>query len=148
MNPASAHAAEERDAAGGDPFGDEDVAVLVEAGVVGMDELAVHPALGLGADLEAVEHLLGPLGVVSQVGEDLVVLVEQADPGVEVGDEQDVAADVEMGRERDVVQLADVRAVEGEVLEPGVGAVGDDQAGVAAGAPVAAGTAGCTGAAG
>ena len=56
--------------------------------------------VGLAADLEAVEHLLGPLGVVAQVDDHLVVLVEQRDPGVQVGHQQHVAADVEVGRER------------------------------------------------
>jgi len=35
----SAHAFEQRDPAGLDPLGDKDVAVLVEAGIVRMDEV-------------------------------------------------------------------------------------------------------------
>ena len=69
---------QERDAAGLDPLGDEDVALLVEACVVRMDELAGRPAVGLSADLEPIEHLFGPLGIVAQVDQHIVVLVEQA----------------------------------------------------------------------
>ena len=57
---------------------------------------------GWDADLESVEHLLGPLGVVAEVDDHFVVLVEQTDTGVQVGHEQHVAPDVEVGREADV----------------------------------------------
>ena len=45
----SAHPLETRDTAGGDPFGYEDVAGVVEAGVVGMDEFTVNPCLSVAA---------------------------------------------------------------------------------------------------
>ena len=54
------------DAAGGDPFGDEDVAVVVEAGVVGVDEFSGSggPAVGLAAHFVAVlGHFTSPRGV-------------------------------------------------------------------------------------
>src|SRR5260370_20900830 len=41
-----------RDAAGSDPFGDEDAAVVAEAGVVGMDELSRLPLAFVAANRE------------------------------------------------------------------------------------------------
>ena len=45
----STHPLEARNAAGGDPFGYEDVAGVVEAGVMGMNELTVNPCLSVTA---------------------------------------------------------------------------------------------------
>src|SRR5262245_23067869 len=51
---------------------------------------------------------------------------------MEIGDEQHLAADVEVGGEEDVVDKAKVLAVEREVLQAGVGPVGDDERRLAA----------------
>ena len=125
---ASTHALQERDTAGLHPLGDEDVTVLVEAGVVRVDEFARGPPVGLGADPETVEHLLGPRLVVTQMDHDVIVLVEQGDAGEQVGHQQHLAPDVEVGREALTVFLhAHGLAVERDVLEPMVGPVGDDE---------------------
>src|SRR5262249_1922312 len=81
------------------PFDDEDIAVGVEAGVVGVDEFAGLPLAGLAADLEAVENFLAPGQVVAQVDDGRVVLVEERDAGVQIWDQQYVAPDVEVGGE-------------------------------------------------
>src|SRR5207245_65666 len=88
------------------PLSYKDVAVLVEAGVVWVNEAARLPRLRLAAHLEAIEHLLRPLGVIAEVGDHLVVLAEQRYAGVQVGYQQHVAADVEVGGEGDIVNHA------------------------------------------
>ena len=58
------HMPQEADAAGRHPFDDEDVAGLVEAGVVRVDELAGLPQRRVAAHREfaVAKHLLRPLG--------------------------------------------------------------------------------------
>ena len=73
---------------------------------------AGHRPVGCGP--EPVEHLLGPVRVVAQVHDHLIVLVEDGDAGVQVGNEQVVAPDVEMGREADV-RLAKLRGLPSSV---------------------------------
>ena len=92
-----------------------------------VDEPPGDPPRRVRPHLETIEGLLGPLGVVAQVGDDLVVLVHERDPRVQVGHEQHVAADVEVGREADPADHLERLAVEVERLEPRVGPVGDDQ---------------------
>src|SRR6202030_2479894 len=84
----SAHMSQFRDASGGDPLGNEDIAVFIETSIVRMDELAGRPAVGLASDLEAVENLFGPLRVITQVIDHFIFFVEQADTGMEVGHQQ------------------------------------------------------------
>lgn len=79
----------------------EDVAVAIEAGVVRMDKPSILPSLRLGAHHQAsrsafIEHAIDSRRIESEVGDDLVVLVEQRDAGVQVGDEQKIAADVDV----------------------------------------------------
>src|SRR4051794_10486435 len=62
----SRQALEEGHAAGLHPLDDKDVAVLVEAGVVRVDELARPPLPLVQADLELL-HLGGPGRVVAEV---------------------------------------------------------------------------------
>src|ERR1700677_2679098 len=97
-----AYVPQERDPASLHPFGDKDITILVKTGVMGMYKSPGRPAVGLGADLEAVENLFGPVRVIAEVDDDLVVLVEQTDAGVQVRYEQHLAADVKVGREADI----------------------------------------------
>ena len=83
-NRESAHVTQKRDPAGLHPFGNEDITIFVKAGVMGMNELPGRPAVGLSADLEAVKNLLGPFRVIAQMDDDLIVLVEQTDAGMQV----------------------------------------------------------------
>ena len=55
---------EQRDASGLHPFHDVDIAVFVEAGVVGVDEFAGLPELFIASDFELL-HLRNPLGIVA-----------------------------------------------------------------------------------
>src|SRR5262249_21326111 len=58
-----------------DPLDDEDVALVVEAGIVRVDELAGRARFRLLPRLEAGQRLLAPLGVVAEVDDRLVVPV-------------------------------------------------------------------------
>ncbi len=55
---------------------------------------------------------------------------------MQVGHEENVAADVEVGGEANALVDPEGLAVGLEVLEPGVGPIGDDDGGVVAGAVV------------
>ena len=114
----SAYVTQLRNPSGCDPLGDEDIAMLIKAGVVRMDEFTGRPTVGLGPDLETVEHLLGPLGVIAQVVNHLIVLVEKAHPGVQVGNQQHVTSNIEVSRKADVAVDALGLAVKGQVLKP------------------------------
>jgi hypothetical protein len=61
---------------GGDPLDDVNIALGIEAGIMRMDELAVLPAFRLFTHCEAVENLLGPFRIVSEMDDDVVVLIE------------------------------------------------------------------------
>ena len=124
-----------RDPARFDPFGDDDVAVVVEAGVVRVDEFAGLPGVGLRAELLLVDLLL-PVGIVGQVGERLVVLVEERDARAEVGHEHRVAVQVEVARQQEAFDGAQVLALGREVFQDVADAVGDDDGRLAAGAVV------------
>src|SRR5690606_16046042 len=72
----------------GDPFGNQNVAVVVEASVVRMNELAIDPLIGMaphGAVL--AHHLVVPFGAAAELRDDLVLFVEQGNTGFEIGDE-------------------------------------------------------------
>ena len=77
------------------PLDDEDVAVLVEPGIVRMDELARLALLRRLAHLEAIERLLAPFGVVAEVNDRLVVLAEERNASVQVRHHEDIAANAE-----------------------------------------------------
>src|SRR5271157_846249 len=88
--------AQERDPARCNPFGYEDIPIFVETGVVRMNEFTRRPAVGLGANLEAVQDLLGPVRIITQVSQDLVVLIKEGDTRMQVGNQEHVAPDVEV----------------------------------------------------
>src|SRR5271157_2581681 len=76
--------ARERDPARRNPFSYEDISIFVETGVVRMNEFTRRPAAGLGANLEAVQDLLGPVRIITQVSQDLVVLIKDEDEPIVV----------------------------------------------------------------
>ncbi len=94
-----------------DPFDDEDVAGMVEAGAVRGDELAGGE---LGARAFAEVHPIAG-GVFAEVGDDLVAGAEQGDTGREVRDDHDAVLFVEMAGEVD----AGVERLVGENLVAG-----------------------------
>ena len=89
--------AEARHTPGRHPFGYEDVAVMVETGVVRVDELAVDPFPGIVA--HAFHYLGDALYVFAKLDNDFVLFVEQGHARVELGDEQEVLVGVAVGRE-------------------------------------------------
>ena len=91
----STHPLETRDAAGGDPFGYEDVAGVVEAGVMGMNELTVNPCLSVTAINAFLFY--DAFDVIPKLGDNFVSLVEQGDAGVELRNEHEVFISVDVG---------------------------------------------------
>ena len=129
-----AHPLQARDAASGDPFGDEDITIVVEAGVVGVDEFAVDPGLGVAAVDAFLFH--DALDVVAELGDDFVSLVEQRDAGMEFGDEHQVFVGVDVGGEAVAFEGLEVFAGHREVLQRVMRPVADDYAFLAAGAAI------------
>ena len=123
-----------RHATGGDPFGYEDVAGVVEAGVVGMDELTVNPCLSVAA----IDAFLfyDAFDVITKLGDNFVSLVEQGDAGVELRNEHEVFISVDVGGESVAAESGEVLPLKAEVLQGVMGAVANDNAFGAAGAPV------------
>ena len=91
----STHPLETRNAARGDPFGYEDIAGVVEAGVMGMDELTVNPCLSVAAINTFLFH--DAFDVITKLGDNFVSLVEQSDAGVELRNEHEVFISVDIG---------------------------------------------------
>ena len=94
---------QEIDSAPDDPFDHEQVARAIETGVVRMNELACLPERTIAAngELAVAENLLGPVGIVAQVCENLVVLVEKRHPSMQVRNQQHIAANIEVSRKAD-----------------------------------------------
>ena len=83
------------DPAGGDPFGNEDVALVVKAGVVRVDKLAINPGLGVAAiNLLFLSH---PFDIITQPGDDLVLFIEQGHARVQLGHEHQILVGVDIG---------------------------------------------------
>ena len=95
-----------------------------------VDEFAIDPALGFGAELIVVGgDVLTPLVIVAEV-DDFVILVHEGDAGGEIGDEHEVAVDVDVGGEDEGLgESAEVFAIEIEPLQSTVGPVGDAEGG-------------------
>src|SRR5690606_34398200 len=127
LNNPSTHLPKEAHAARRHPFHDENVPAPVEAGVVRMDETTLLPAFRLPAHLEAVERLLRPLRIVTEMREHTVVPIEQCNAGVQVGNEKNVVANVEMRGEADFLVERQMLAVQCEVLQAGIGPVGHNE---------------------
>ena len=74
----SAHAFKARNAASGNPFGNEDVTLIIKAGVVRVNEFPIYPFIGLTAEFVPIcSHLLAPVVIVGEV-DDLVIFIEQS----------------------------------------------------------------------
>ena len=113
------------DAAGRDPFGDEDIPLLVEAGVMRVNEFSIDPLLRFGAHFVTTGgDLLAPFVVIGEM-DDFVILVEKGESGREVGDEHEVLVDVDIGgKDERLGEGLEMLAIEVEPLEAAVGAVG------------------------
>ena len=112
-----------------------------------MNELAVRPQSSIDADRKfaVAEHRLRPFGIVAQMRDDFVVLIEQRHARVQIGDQQHITANVEVSRETHRrVQRGDLRrqtwltlfvlrdksdvlAIECQVLQSRIRSIGHDQ---------------------
>ena len=72
-----------------DPFCNEDVTLLVEAGIVRVNELAGLPTIFVAANREILV-VLDSLDVLAQLRNDLVVLIQERDTGNQLGNQQQV----------------------------------------------------------
>ena len=97
-----------------------------------MDELAGGQRSGWVRILNPSRTCLVHSRVVAQVIDYFVILVEQADPSVQVGYEEHLATNIEMGRETHIAIDALGFAVQGQVLQPSVRAISDDELGFTA----------------
>lgn len=130
----STHPLETRNAARGDPFGYEDIAGVVEAGVMGMDELTVNPCLSVAAINTFLFH--DAFDVITKLGDNFVSLVEQGDAGVELRNEHEVFISVDVGGESVAAESGEVLPLKAEVLQGVMGAVADDNTFLAAWATI------------
>ena len=130
----STHPLETRNAARGDPFGYEDIPGVVEAGVMGMDELTVNPCLSVTAINTFLFH--DAFDVITKLGDDFIFFIEQGDAGVEFGDEHQVFVGVDVGGEAVAFEGLEVFAGHREVLQRVMRPVADDYAFLAAGAAI------------
>ena len=111
-----------------DPFGQIDIALVVEARVVRVNELARLPEFGMLTHGEVVgQHSLEPCRIVTQVSDHFVVDVEQCDPRMQIGHEHHVAAEINIGGKQHVVEEAEMFSLGGKILQPCVGPIGDNQ---------------------
>src|SRR6185503_14127475 len=108
------------DAARPVPVLDVEVALRVPGRAVRADELAVLPLLGR----DRVLPLELGVGVLAQVGDELVVLAEDRDAALQVGDDDIVAQDVQgAGHPHPLARFRDELPVQREPLDPAVAAV-------------------------
>ena len=96
-----------------------------------MDELAVFPLVGQGAE---VLDLVEPLDRPTEFRDRLVLLVEQCHAGLELGDDHQALPGVEVGRETEARDRVAVGSVEGERLQRVVRPVADHDRGLTLGA--------------
>ena len=104
----------------------KDVAVLIEAGVVRVNEKAWPPLVALPTHLELVQSLLAPFRVFTQMGDDRIVLIQERDPAVQVGNQHDIPLDVDIGGKKKAPDGLEVLASHIEPLQALIGTVGDD----------------------
>ena len=77
-----------------------------------MNELSIEPALWFGAELVVVGgNVASPFVVIAEV-DDFVILIHEGDPGGEIGDEHEVALDVDVvWKDEGVVESFEVFAI-------------------------------------
>ena len=108
----------------GDPFGDINISLVVKAGIMRMDESSVFPPFGLVAQAKvACQYLFAPVGIVPQVGQYLIILVQQGDSRVEVGHDHDCAVGVDICGEQHLVKTTRIVTFSIEILKTGIGPV-------------------------
>ena len=132
------HFLEHRHTASAHPLGDEDIPGCVEGGIVRMHEAAGLPFFRLDADgffarFHRPRHFFPPgrvfFGLFTEVNDGLIVLVEQAHPAVQIGDEQFFASRFGVGGEKhDFVRFGsrDGFTVERKSLQSMVRPIADD----------------------
>lgn len=118
------------DAAGSDPFGDEQVTVGCEAGIVGVYELAVFPLIWFASQvLDFVESF----DSASQSSDDFIFFIEQRDAGFEFRHEHQVSVGFDVGRQSEAAESFAVDSVHRKDLQCVVGAVCNDDGRIFAG---------------
>ncbi len=119
-----------RDAAGGDPLRDHDIASVVKAGVVRMDKASGSPFGWRSTHLKPVERLLTPLRIVTQLSHHLVGLIQQRDSAMQVRHDHQVTLGVDVRGEKESVQLTEKLAVHIEELQSLVSSVANGKFGL------------------
>ncbi len=107
----------------------------IEAGVVRMEEFSRDPGgrIGIAAKFVAVlRDLSAPFGIFAEMGDDVVVFIEEGDAGAEVWDEEQIFVNVEVRGEDEAIERLEMFAFEREPLEAFIGAIGDDDGGLSA----------------
>lgn len=110
------------------PLSHVDIAVVVEAGIVRMNELASLPAFRLPTHREVFsQDLRQPHWVVAQVGDHGVGAVKQCDPRVQIRHQHQITTVINGGREQHVVDETEMFALGGKILQPRIGPVSNNQ---------------------
>jgi hypothetical protein len=116
------------------PFGYEDVAVVVETGVVRVDEFAADPLLGIVAH---AFHCLGDaLDVFAKLNDDFVLFVKQSHARVKFWNKHEVFVSVAISRQTVTPESLEVFAIHIEILQRVMRSIADDYALLAAGTAV------------
>lgn len=114
------------DASRGDPFGDEQITIGCEAGVVWVDELSVFPLIGLTAKIfDFIESFDGA----SESGDNFILFIEQCDTGFEFRHEHQVALSFDICGQSEACDGFEVFAIHREDLQCVVGSICNDDGG-------------------
>ena len=87
------------------PFRNKDVPILIKPSIVGVNEFAWLPFVAHAAHFEAGQCDLAPRFVVAELRDDFVVFVEDRHAAVQVGHQQQVALNVDVGGEEEAVEF-------------------------------------------
>ena len=124
----SAKSPQLRDATGRHPFGDDDVPVRIETGVVRVEEPTGSPARRIAPQRHAVlENLLAPSRIFAKLNDDFVVTVQQRDPRAKIGNQHDLVMDIDVRRQDKAAQSLLVLALQREPLQSGIHSIRNDQ---------------------
>ena len=114
------------DASRGDPFGDEQITIGCEAGVVWVDELSVFPLIGLTAKIfDFIESFDGA----SESGDNFILFIEQCDTGFEFRHEHQVALSFDICGQSEACDGFEVFAIHREDLQCIVSSICNDDGG-------------------
>ena len=111
-----------------DPFDDKDIALGIEAGVVGVNKTSRPPLGAFGAHRKVVAQDFGPPGgILAEMGNDLVVSVQQGHPCMEIGHQHEFPLSINIRWKEKATLGFQMLAVHVKPLESTVGPVGDHQ---------------------